>query len=94
MMTNNELCVPTSSVAAHGDDESQEAVEPAVGDTVEVTVSGKVSRVENGQVYLTPDTANGEPIAGNKPEGADSMGEDTPESIDKMMAEASEGMGY
>jgi hypothetical protein len=90
-MNNNELCVPASAVAGYEDD-SDQSVEPAVGDSVEVTVAGKVSRVENGQVYFTPETANGEPISGHDEAPG---GEDTDESMDALMkSQGAKGMGY
>lgn len=90
-MNSNEICVPSSAVGEH-EEGAGDAVLPAVGDEVSVTVTGKVSRVEGGNVYFTPDTANGEPIkpAGGPMDGA----EDTEASMDKMMSEEAEGMGY
>jgi len=60
-----EVCVPSSAVAiADGDQNTG----PEVGDQVAVTLEGKVSRVEGGHVYFTPDTANGEPMGQPKTE--------------------------
>jgi hypothetical protein len=95
MMHNSEVCVPTSAVSAAGEGEGNDQVAPDVGDSVEVTLGGKVSRVEGGNVYFTPDTANGEPIkAAGDPDAAS---EDTEGSMDAMMKkeeENQEGMGY
>lgn len=60
-MGNNELCVPAAAVAAS--DENGGAVPPGVGDEVEFTVRGNVTRAEGDKVYVTPTSANGEPIA-------------------------------
>jgi len=60
-----DVCVPSSAVAiADGD----QTTEPEVGDQVAVTLEGKVSRVEGGHIYFTPDTANGEPMSAPKSE--------------------------
>lgn len=56
----NEICVPSGALAIPG--EGGNATAPEVGDTVEFTVSGKVSRTEGGELYVTPDTINGEPV--------------------------------
>jgi len=56
-----EICVPTSALEV-GDTEHDKTA-PEVGDSVEVSLGGKVSRVEGGNVYFTAKTANGEPLA-------------------------------
>jgi len=93
---NNEICVPSGAVSAYGgatdNDGADNAVAPEVGDEVEVTVKGKVSRVEGDNVYFTPTEANGQPI----PEGSmDSGGGDDEEGeMDRMVAGAAEKGGY
>lgn len=90
-MKNNELCVPASAVNEYEDD-SDQAVNPGPGDTVEVTISGKVSRVEGGNVYLTPETANGEPIdAMSMSKHSDG---DEEQDMNRMMEEQTAGGGY
>lgn len=54
-MENNETCVPASAVQKDG--------QPLqTGADIEVTLKGKVSRVEGDQVYFKPTEANGQPI--------------------------------
>jgi hypothetical protein len=60
-MKNGELCVPLAAVTEAGEDGA--GVAPGVGDTVELTVTGRVTRAENGELYVQPETANGQPLA-------------------------------
>lgn len=60
-MAKDEVCVPMTAVAI-ADGDQNTAPEP--GDQVAVTLEGKVVRVENGNVYFKPATANGEPMPG------------------------------
>jgi hypothetical protein len=59
-MKNSELCLPEGALAEAG--EGGESIAPAVGDTVEFTLTGRVTRLENGEVYVKPETANGQPL--------------------------------
>jgi hypothetical protein len=52
----NDTCIPAKTVAIDG-------TSPAVGDEVEVSLKGKVTRVDGEQLYFQPESANGEPIA-------------------------------
>lgn len=54
-----ELCVP-STVLEVGDEADKSA--PEVGDSVDFTATGKVSRVEGGMIYVEVTSINGEPI--------------------------------
>lgn len=56
----SEICVPAGALEV-GDTE-QDKTAPEVGDDVEVKLGGKVTRVEGGNIYFKPTTANGEPI--------------------------------
>lgn len=56
----NEICVPANALSVPEDGGGE--TPPGVGDTVEFTVSGKVSRTEGGELYVTPTTINGEPV--------------------------------
>lgn len=71
MMGRNEICVPDSALRQAGEDGGD--IAPEVGDEVEVTVRGPVTRREGGNTYFTPATANGEPIQ----PGPDSDGDET-----------------
>lgn len=69
-----EMCVSTDALAMP--DEQEQMEPPAVGDTVSFTVEGKVSRVEGGNSYVTPEMVNGKPVAAEAGEAAppDDMG--------------------
>lgn len=58
----SEVCVPLSALAAEGADDSQ-TVSPAVGEPVEFTAAGKVSRVDGENAYVTLESVNGAPLA-------------------------------
>jgi len=68
-------CLPVSALAVDG-------TTPEVGDSVEYTVKGRVSRIEGSEAYVMPETVNGEPAALAPEAGAE---EDTG---DDMMAMA------
>lgn len=51
----NEQCVPLAALSLEG-------TAPAVGDAVEFTVAGKVTRIEGGHAYIAVETLNGEPL--------------------------------
>ena len=87
-MKSGELCVSAKSLAIQ---DGGESVPPAVGDTVSFTVEGKVSRIEGGEVYVTPMTANGEPLEDAKgkemPREGDEPSEDSlRKSLEQMEA--------
>jgi|GEM_PF-2735804 len=65
-------CIPTAALAIDG-------TPPEVGDEVEYTVKGKVSRVEEGETYVQPTTINDQPAALPTEESA-------PADDDDMMA--------
>jgi hypothetical protein len=56
-MKNKDLCVPATAMA-----QEDGTAAPAVGEEITVTVMGKVSKIEDGEVYVTPMTANGVPL--------------------------------
>jgi len=78
-------CLPVSALAVEG-------TMPEVGDSVEYTVKGRVSRIEGTEAYVMPEMVNGEPAALAPEAGADAP--------DEMMAaarkadEQTAGMGY
>lgn len=80
----NELCVPVSAISLAGEDNSD--VAPEAGDQVSVTVEGKVSRIEGGQAYVTPETANGEPMGGPEQPPGPPHEEPAGETEDQEMA--------
>lgn len=89
-MNNSELCVPASAVGAY-DDGADSAVLPTAGDQVEVTIGGRVSRVEGQNVYLMPETANGEPIPNKMGGEPEAPAGDTEATMDDLMEQ--EGAG-
>lgn len=71
-MDSKEICVPVASlsISDEGDD-----VAPEVGDPVEFSVTGTVTRVEGGNAYITPETVNGDPLPEEAAEGPAMMAE-------------------
>lgn len=55
-----EQCVPLESLGVPGEGEIME--NPEVGDRVDYTVEGKVTRIEGGKAYVLPEAVNGKPI--------------------------------
>jgi hypothetical protein len=80
-MKNKDLCVPATAL------EQEDGMEaPAVGSEVSVTVMGKVSKIEDGEIYLTPIMANGVPLQDKGSEKYVEADEDGPsrEALMKM----------
>ena len=69
-MQSNELCVPAGALSAA--DENGESMAPGIGDEVELTVTGRVTRTEGGEVYVQPLSVNGQPVEDAGGEGAES----------------------
>lgn len=59
-MSSSEVCIPLAILSMEGED--AKTVAPAVGDPVDFTATGTVSRVEGPNAYLTLETVNGEPV--------------------------------
>lgn len=59
-MMTNEDCVSLSALAVPGEDEQMES--PAVGDKVQYTTEGTITRVEGDQAYVKREAVNGEPV--------------------------------
>lgn len=76
--SDNEQCVPAAALAADG-------TPPAVGDEVEYTIKGKVTRVEGEMAYVDPASCNDQPIA-QKPAGPDTQ-DDVMDAAKKADAE-------
>jgi hypothetical protein len=70
-MNTSDLCIPAAALSES--DEGGETMAPEQGDTVEVTIGGRVTRAEGGNIYIRPETANGQPI---KPAGGETYDED------------------
>lgn len=81
-MDNSELCIPAAALEASSEDGQPMA--PQEGDPVEFTLSGTVTRSEGGNLYVKPDSVNGQPIAG---EGAGEMEEPAEEGAPDMAGE-------
>lgn len=67
-MNNSELCIPASALSQAGED--GQSVGPEVGDAVEVSIAGTISRSEGGNLYIKPTSANGQPIGGGPGESS------------------------
>ena len=59
-----EVCVPLSALSIA--DEGQQEVAPEPGDDVNISLGGKVARVENGHAYVTVKSLNGEEVGGQE----------------------------
>ena len=77
---NTELCVKAGSLAMDAEDGGPGAT-PAVGDSVEFTATGKVSRVEGDNAYVSVESVNGEPVASMPDKGMEETAEDSPEKL-------------
>lgn len=72
-MKNGELCVPANALAEAGE-AGGAGIAPEVGDSVEMTLTGRVTRTEGGELYIQPETVNGQALE-NKGMGDDAGGE-------------------
>ncbi|HVX56972.1 MAG TPA: hypothetical protein VHA37_04520 [Candidatus Saccharimonadales bacterium] len=59
-MASDEQCVPLDALAMP--DETEQMATPAVGDTVNYQVEGKVVRIEGGNAYVQPTSVNGQAV--------------------------------
>lgn len=59
-MMGGEDCIPTKLLAMP--DEGEQMQEPAVGDKVQYSVEGKVSRIDGENAYVTKTAINGQKI--------------------------------
>lgn len=63
----NELCVPAGALTKFGPAGADSAGDdagtaPGVGDEVELTVKGRVTRIEGGNAYIQPESVNDEAL--------------------------------
>lgn len=79
-------CLPVSALAVEG-------TTPEVGDSVEYTVKGRVSRIEGGEAYVLPETVNGESAA-LPPEPGGENEDDSEMMMAAKKADEKDGMGY
>lgn len=83
-MMAKEICVPAAALSAAGEGDEAAPVAPGVGDEVEMTIKGTVTRAEGDNVYVMPAEANGMPI---EQAAGEPMGEgDTEEDMDALVA--------
>lgn len=87
----NEICVPEGALSMAG--EGGEGVAPAVGDEVEFTGKGRVTRSEGGNAYIEVTEANGQPVAGMA-EAGPMMEGDTEGDMDAMVEREKGRVGY
>jgi len=88
-MNANEICVPEGALAT--DAEGGGNIAPGVGDEVDFTGRGKVTRAENGQVYIAATEINGAPVAGGPAGEAPGDGEEA--ALDDEVRKMSGGGG-
>lgn len=81
-----EICVPSDALQV-GDETGAEL--PEIGDDVTFEAAGKVSRVENGMIYVSVTTANGEPL-----DKSEDIKEDSLEAFGKDLEDSGAGSGY
>lgn len=60
----NEICVSGEALSVNA--EAGGAVAPAIGDEVEFTGKGRVTRTEGGEVYFSVSEVNGQPVMGKE----------------------------
>lgn len=60
----NEICVSSEALSVNA--EAGGAVAPAIGDEVEFTGTGRVTRTEGGEVYFSVSEVNGQPVMGKE----------------------------
>lgn len=77
LFMKNEICVAEGALAAGA--EAGGNVAPSVGDEVDFTGRGKVTRAENGQIYFEATEINGEPVMG---QGNELAGESEEAALD------------
>jgi hypothetical protein len=90
MMKENCLTVPVKVLALP--EEGGASTEPVVGDEVEITVTGKVASLENGNAYVEIATANGEPVVAKAAAAPADDDEPTEESLRKEAEAADQNM--
>lgn len=57
----DEMCVALKSLALP--DEGDNLQNPTIGDVVNFTVDGKITRIEGDKAYIEPTAVNGEPVS-------------------------------
>lgn len=82
----SEICVPLDSLTMGSGEDSSSTVAPEVGDPVDFSATGTVSRVEGGNAYLTLESVNGKPL----PEAAAPAAEPTADDMRALGASADE----
>lgn len=61
MKNSSEVCVPVAALALPSEQEGQNTA-PSPGDTVDISGTGKVTRVEGDKAYVALETVNGQPV--------------------------------
>jgi hypothetical protein len=85
MAGGNEDCVSLEALAMPDDGEQMQT--PAIGDLVNYTTEGKITRIEGGKAYVARSSVNGQPV---EPD-ADDMGgqsDGDADNLDKLSADA------
>lgn len=83
-MDKTEICLPLSSLSVA--DTEGNTVSPSQGDSVDVTITGTVSRIDGDMAYIRPDASNGEALPGT----STVISDDTNEAGMRAMAAAAD----
>ena len=59
-MAENEVCIDLASLAMPDDQDQMQP--PEVGDKVQASIEGEVSRIVGGKAYVTMTSVNGNPV--------------------------------
>jgi hypothetical protein len=88
-----ELCLPQEVVATA--DEKDEKVAPEVGDEVRFDCVAKVTRVEGGNVYVSPTEVNGQEVGDQNEPDEEKQGPepDSEKSMRDLAQQADSGAG-
>jgi hypothetical protein len=89
-----ELCLPQDTVATAN--ERDEKVAPEVGDEVRFDCVAKVTKVEGGNVYVSPTEVNGQPVGDENEEpdkGPDADNEDSMRNMAQSADTAASAQG-
>ncbi len=86
-----ELCLP-QDVVATADDKDQK-VAPEVGDEVRFDCVAKVTKVDGGNIYLSPTEVNGQPVGNEDKEEANEPAAENDDSMRAMAQSADDQNG-
>jgi len=74
----NVVCVPVEALVSDG------VEEPSIGDNVEAVLTGKITKSEDGVIYVKIETVGGEPVMDSEASGVQ------PKDVEKSSKDMSE----